>query len=107
MALSREMEFHADEVSAGIGGSVPAITALLRAGLASDSFNYVWQFYYGKISENLKTENVYPQHRFVINKLAEKHELEIVNDFPQVTQEILSGFRRSKLVIENQWASHP
>lgn len=107
MALSREMEFHADEVSAGIGGSVPAVTALLRAGLASDSFNYLWQFYYGKISENLKTENVYPQHTFVIRAIAGKHELEIVNEFPQVNKEILSGFRRSKLVIENQWASHP
>ena len=107
MALSREMEFHADEVSAGIGGSASAITALLRASLASDSFNYVWQFYYGKISENLKTENVFPQHSFVIKTLADKHELEIINEFPQVTKEILSGFRRSKLVIENQWASHP
>ena len=107
MALSREMEFQADEVSANIGGSVPAINALLRLSLAGDSFNYVWQFYYNKISENYKTENVYPQHKFVMNKLASKHGLQFINEIPQVTKEILSGFNRSKLVIENQWASHP
>jgi hypothetical protein len=107
MALSREMEFHADEVSANIGGSVPAINALLRSSLAGDSFNYIWQFYYNKISENYKTENVYPQHKFVMHKLASKHGLQFINDIPQVTKEILSGFNRSKLVIENQWASHP
>ncbi len=107
MALSREMEFNADEVSARIGGSTPAITALLRANLAADAFHYVWQFYYNKISENLKTENVYPQHKFVIDRIAMEHNLKFINGIPQVSKEILSGFNRSKLVIENQWASHP
>jgi Zn-dependent protease with chaperone function len=107
MALSREMEFHADAVSANLVGSVPAITALMRLSLASDSFNIVWQFYYKKISENFKTENIYPQHQFVIHKIAEKNELQLLNGYPQVKKEILSSFNRSKLVMENQWASHP
>lgn len=107
MALSREMEFHADELSARIGGSVPAISALMRAGLAADAFHYLWQFYYSKISENLKTENVYPQHKFVMDRIANEHGFKFINSIPQVSKEILSGFGRSKLVIENQWASHP
>ena len=107
MALSREMEFHADEISAKVAGSVPAATALLRTGLASDSFNYIWQFYYNRVSENLKSENVYPQHQFVMNKYAERYGVNIANDLPQVTKEIISKFNRSKLVIINQWASHP
>lgn len=107
MALSREMEFHSDEISARVAGSVPATTALLRTGLASDSFNYIWQFYYSRVSENLKSENVYPQHHYVMTKYAERYGVNIENDLPQVSKEIISRFNRSKLVIANQWASHP
>ena len=107
MALSREMEFHADEISARVAGSVPATTALLRTGLASDSFNYVWQFYYNRVSENLKSENVYPQHHYVMRKYAERYGVNIADGLPQLTKEIISRFNRSKLVMVNQWASHP
>ena len=107
MALSREMEFHADELSASIGGTATAVTALLRLQLAGDSFHSVWQFYSQRLSENLKTLNIYPQHKFVMKKIAENHNMEMINDLPQVTKDIFSWFNRSKLVIENQWASHP
>ena len=107
MALSREMEFHADEISASVAGSLPAKTALLRSRLASDSFNYIWQFYYNRNSENIKSENIYPQHAYVMNKFAERYGVNIKNNLPQVTKEIISRFNRSKLVIADQWASHP
>jgi hypothetical protein len=42
-----------------------------------------------------------------MNNIAEKNNLQSVNGYPQVNKEILSSFNRSKLVIENQWASHP
>ena len=107
MALSREMEFHADEISASVAGSLPAKSALLRSRLASDSFNYIWQFYYNRVSENIKSENVYPQHAHVMMKFAERFGVNIENNFPQVTKELTSRFNRSKLVIADQWASHP
>ena len=107
MALSREMEFHADEVSAKVAGSVPAVTALLRTGLASDSFNYLYQFYYNQISENFKSENLYPQHTYILNQIAERNGLHFKNGLPYVTKETISRLNRSKLVIINQWASHP
>ena len=107
MALSREMESHADEISAKVAGSVPAITSLLRASLAMDSFNYIWQFYFNHVTENIKTENIYPQHYFVMMSFAEKYGMEIKFDLPHVTQEIINRFNRSKLVIQDQWASHP
>ena len=107
MALSRQMEFHADEISAKVAGSVPAVTSLLRASLAMDSFNHIWQFYFNRISENLKTENIYPQHYFVLMSFAEKYGMEIKFDLPHVTKEVINKFNRSKLIIEDQWASHP
>ncbi|MDH3269172.1 MAG: M48 family metalloprotease, partial [Ignavibacteria bacterium] len=107
MALSRKMEFHADEISAEVAGSLPAKTALLRSRLASDSFNYIWQFYYNRNSENIKSENIYPQHAYVMLRFAERFGVKIENNLPQVTKEIISRFNRSKLVIADQWASHP
>jgi len=107
MALSREMEFHADEISATVSGSIPAVTALLRTGLAWDSFNYVWQFYYNHLSENIKAENLYPQHSFVMNQIAERYGVQFSKGLPQVKKSTLARFNRSKLIIINQWASHP
>ena len=107
MALSREMENHADEISAKVAGSVPAVTSLLRSSLAMDSFNYIWQFYFNRISENIKTDNIYPQHYHIMMSFAEKYGMEIKFDLPHVTKEIINRFNRSKLVIEDQWASHP
>lgn len=107
MSLSREMEFHADEVSAKVSGSIPAVSALLRTGLAGDSFNYLWQFYYNHISENIKADNLYPQHSFVINQIAERYGVQFRNGLPQIRKETIARFNRSKLIIENQWASHP
>ncbi len=107
MALSREMEFHADEISARVSGSIPAVTALLRTGLAWDSFNYVWQFYYNHISENIRAENLYPQHSYVMNQIAERYGVQFSKGLPQVKKGTLARFNRSKLIIINQWASHP
>ncbi|MDZ7624900.1 MAG: M48 family metalloprotease [Ignavibacteriaceae bacterium] len=107
MALSREMEFHADEISARFAGSIPAVTALLRTGLAWDSFNYVWQFYYNHISENFKAENLYPQHSYSMNQIAERYGVQFNKGLPQVKKETIARLNRSKLIIINQWASHP
>jgi len=107
MALSREMEFHADEISARFAGSGPAVSALLRTGLAWDSFNYVWQFYYNHISDNIKAENVYPQHSYAMNQIGERYGVQFSKGLPQVKKSTLARFNRSKLIIINQWASHP
>ena len=49
MALSREMEFHADEIAATVTGSAPLKTSLLRLSLASESYDSVLNFYQGKV----------------------------------------------------------
>jgi len=107
MFLSREMEFHADEISANLTGSVPNITSLLRTDLAYSIFDYLGEMYYNLSSENIKTDNVYPQHYFALITSAKEYGAEIKNDLPLFTEELLNRFNRSKLVIENQWISHP
>lgn len=107
MSLSREMEFHADEVAAHVAGSQPLITSLSRLDLANYSFNNVLNYYGGKIEQAITTKNIYPQHRFVMNYLAQEQGIELNGDLPKVEISHLNKYNRSKLVIKDQWASHP
>lgn len=107
MGLSREMEFHADEIAASVTGFEPLKSSLLRMSLADVSFNNVLNYYNGKISDNIKSENIYRDHTAVLNFLAEANNLSFDNILPQISLEEQSRFDKSKLVIKDQWASHP
>lgn len=107
LALSREMEFHADEVAANIAGSLPLKESLLRSDFADHAFNAVLSFYNGKIEENVRSQNVYKEHRFVLQFLARENQFTLVNQLPQLTLSEINRYNKSKLNIKNQWASHP
>lgn len=107
MSLSREMEFHADEVAAHVTGSRPLVTSLLRMELADHSYNTVLSYYESKVIDSVKSDNVYSEQRHVMNFFAEKNKLPFENNLPQVSLEHLSRYNKSKLVISDQWASHP
>jgi Zn-dependent protease with chaperone function len=107
LALSREMEFHADEVAANIAGISPLQESLLRMDLVDSSYNTVLNFYGEKIAQRIKSKNIYKEQCFVLNFLATDSQLEFKNNLPVVTLLDISKFNKSKLNIENQWASHP
>jgi hypothetical protein len=107
LGLSREMEFHADEIAAQITGCEPAKNALLRTPLADYAFNNVLDFYNRKIADNLRSENLYKDQISVMKILAEINNIPLKNDLPYISLEEQSKFDKSKLVIKNQWASHP
>ncbi|WP_340203488.1 M48 family metalloprotease [Ascidiimonas sp. W6] len=107
MGLSREMEFHADEIAAQITGYHPLKESLLRMGLAEYAYNTVLGFYEGKIVENLQSTNVFEEQRYVMEYLAKDSKLPLVNNLPSVSFLELNKFNKSKLVIKDQWASHP
>ena len=107
LGLSREMEFHADEIAANVTGYEPLEKSLLRMPLADISFNNVLNFYNGKISENIRSENIFRDQKTVIHFLAEVNNLAITNNLPDISLEEQSKFDKSKLVIKDQWASHP
>lgn len=107
MALSREMEFHADEIAANVAGYLPLKESLLRMDLADHSYNAVLGFYEGKIPDNIKSKNIYKEQGFVMNFLATQNNLSFKNSLPIVSELDLSKYNKSKLTIKNQWASHP
>ena len=107
MGLSREMEFNADEIAATITGSEPLVTSLLRLDLAEKSYHSIIDFYSNKVEHSEKTKNIYPQHHFVMQYSASLDDLPIEYNLPQINLENLNKYDKSKLVIKDQWASHP
>jgi len=107
LGLSREMEFHADEIAASVTGYESLKSSLLRMSLADRSFNDVLSFYEGKIPESIKSENIYRDQAEVIKFLTAINNLPIKNNLPDISLEEQSKFDKSKLFIKDQWASHP
>lgn len=107
MKLSREMEFQADEVAARVAGSEPLATSLLRMDMANFSYDKVVKYYGDRVDQAIKTKNIYPQQTGVMLLQAAGAGLPMKNGLPLVCMEFLSRFNKSKLVIKDQWASHP
>lgn len=107
LALSREMEFHADEVAANVAGIHPLQESLLRMDLVDSAYNSVLRFYSDKISQNIKSRNIYSEQSFLLDFLAKDSQIEFKNGLPLVSELDINKFNKSKLNIENQWASHP
>lgn len=107
MALSREMEFHADAVAASVAGSQPLVNSLLRLGFADLSLNLVFNYYDNKIQHAQKPLNLYPQHYYLLNKMAMLEELPIQDNLPVLSVDSYKKFNKTKLVLDDQWSSHP
>lgn len=103
LRLSREMEFHADEVAAHVAGSAPLASALQRFGLADFAYNFVSGCYH---RQGPGPRNFYTQHAFALTFLGEKDQLKFQNGLPMVVS-TRNRYNQSKLVITDQWASHP
>jgi len=107
LKLSREMEFDADEVAAQVAGSKALETSLMRINLADFSYNAVMNHYYLKLDQNMKTENIYPQQKYVMNIVGKENNLIFEHDLPQITIDYMNRHSKSKLDISAQWNSHP
>lgn len=107
MSLSREMEFHADEVAANVAGYLPLKESLLRMDLADHSYSSVVNYYTNRISDGVTTKNIFHNQRFVLNYLAQINNYTFKNELPVLSNQDLSKYNKSKLNIKDQWASHP
>jgi Zn-dependent protease with chaperone function len=107
LKLSREMEFHADAIAAHVAGSDALANTLLRIDLASTAYYTVLNYYERNISKAQITNNIYPQQSWVMKSISEANEVPIFQELPQVTLEKFDKINQSKLVVEDQWATHP
>ncbi len=107
LALSREMEYQADEIAAGVAGSRPLETFLLRMNLAQHALDTVLAYYGQKTQKQIRSKNVFREQEFIMNYLALQNNTPITNGLPYVSLSNLRRFDKSKLTVEDQWASHP
>lgn len=107
MALSREMEFHADEIAANVAGSLALSESLLRLQFANNMLNNVLEYYDGKINQSIKSRNIYEDQSALTNLYAFKNRYPLREGLPIITLEHINRYMKSKLNISDQWASHP
>jgi Zn-dependent protease with chaperone function len=107
MALSRQMEFHADAVSAYVSGSAHLATSLRRLEISDTAYTNLFQYYDQLRSKNLIPDNIYPQHVAIMHQIAKDHGIVIKDGLPQVNGNSFAASNKSRLVIKDQWASHP
>jgi Zn-dependent protease with chaperone function len=106
-ALSREMEFHADEIAAKNFGSIPLINALRRMELSTFALQITLDFYENKILEGYKSENIFPELKYVLVELAINNKIKVENSLPLIDSDFQNQFIQSKINIKDRWASHP
>lgn len=108
MSLSREMEFHADTVAAAVAGGNHLITALRRIEMGDYSYNEVINEYNSWIKDNQKSANLFSDHRYIHQLLANDMNIQQATDgLPMITDDVLNHYNKSRVVFKNQWASHP
>jgi len=108
LSLSREMEFHADAIAAKVSGSNNAVHALRRIDFANACYNFVIEKYNGWLKENRRGNNAYTQQRLVAATLANESLLPLKNGLPVFTDTETNVYQKfNRVVIDNQWASHP
>lgn len=107
LSLSREMEFHADAVATHIVGSDTMIDSLLRMDLADKAYNSVVEFLNEKYSEEKKISNLFSLQKDVLQFFGELNNLEFKGRYPLVTIDEIDKYQKSRLIIKDQWASHP
>jgi Zn-dependent protease with chaperone function len=106
LSLSRQMEFHADAIAATVVGSAAYNSALLRIDLSDMALNNSIAVYKNS-TETINTKNIFENQTSLLHFYAKEFNHEIINELPQINLMDLKKFDQSKLMIENQWSSHP
>lgn len=107
LSLSRQMEHNADAVSAMVCGPEHLITALKRLEISGLCYNTLLNQYERWIELNLKPDNIYSHQSEIISHFAINNDMELEYGLPRVNDNGSSNFQQSRIVVKDQWSSHP
>lgn len=107
MSLSRQMEFHADAMSAKVAGSNNAIHALRRIEFGDVCYHAVIERYNQWLPENLKGKNIFTQQRITASLIASDYKLQLSGNLPLLHEADKHYKNFSRIKVGEQWASHP
>ena len=108
LSLSRQMEFHADAMSAKVAGGNNAIHSLRRIEFADACYNAVIEKYNQWLPEHFKGENLYRHQLITAKFIAADYDLPLsAQGLPLMhgADKHYRNYRRVK--VGDQWASHP
>ena len=108
MKLSREMEYHADLVAVSVSGNEAFVNALRKVEFSAVAYEVTTSQLNSQISKGKASENIFRNHGFIQQYLAQRNNLAIVDGHVHISKEDLkTGLIKSRINIEDQWASHP
>ncbi|MDM1372464.1 M48 family metalloprotease [Myroides marinus] len=107
LALSKQMEYHADEVAATLVGYKPLETSLYRIELADKAFNTAINIYVNHIKEQTKSSNLFTEQSYILTELAKENSNDFMGTLPIVKEGDIDRFKRSKIEFNDHWNTHP
>jgi Zn-dependent protease with chaperone function len=107
MGLSREMEFHADAVSAGVSGGNNLVSALSRIEIAGSCYNTALSEANARVKQNKVSRNIFSNQLAIFRQVATEYDLPMTQGLPDISYNFVHSFSRSRINFKNQWASHP
>jgi Zn-dependent protease with chaperone function len=105
--LSLQMEYQADAVAASVSGSESLVTALRRIDLANSAFQLCVQHCNKLAEEKRMADNFFPMQKFCMGIIARQNELAERDGLPEITDEFLEKQNLRRVIVKDQWASHP
>ena len=106
LALSREMEFHADQIATNVVGIETMLKPMYRMELYISVLNQLTQFFIAKYEDEIYTENFYKNLDEIVKIYANQHDILIVDDLAQPTLKDVKK-EDKRLIIEDIYATHP
>jgi Zn-dependent protease with chaperone function len=107
MALSREMEFHADTIAASVAGGNNLVTALSRVEVAGGCYSSAINTANDWLKEKKVARNIFRNQLTVFRSMADEYELPLKEGLPEISYQFIRSFSRSRINYRDQWASHP
>lgn len=108
MALSRQMEYHADTVAASVAGGNNLVTALSRIEMAAGCYEAALDAASEWLTDKKQVStNIFSNQLSYFKGMALEYDLPVKNELPDITYEFVSSFGSSRINYSEQWASHP
>lgn len=107
LALSKQMEYHADEVAATLVGYKSLETSLYRMELADQAYDNVLNIYINQIKDQTRSENMFLEQSYILTELGKENDSEFSGGLPLVKEGDTKRFNRTKIEFNDHWNSHP
>ena len=106
--LSREMEFHADEVAALVAGRENTVSALRRSEFCEMAYESTLNIVRMLSEKKQISKNIFRDHSYEIQRIGELFKMEFDHGLPVISDKTIETHTHTpRVIIKDQWATHP